>query len=365
MSGNGYTTTMSAAGVAETIGAARRVVVTTHAKPDGDAVGSVLACVRLVQRLGGGREAEGWFAGPFPSWLGTVAGATPIRKLGESTASVGRPWDDADLVLVVDTGSWSQVEPVKAWLSARVDRTLIIDHHLHGSPDLAERRLIETGAASCTQVIAGVVDAALGLGGGGGRGGGAMPADIAEALYLGLATDTGWFRFSNTGAATLRAAARMLEAGVDAPRLYEMIEQQQAAARPRLLGAALSSLRWYGGGRVGVMSLTQRDVQAAGGQSEDVGGFAEPALSVQGAQVVVTLTEMTKPGEAKPLTKASLRSKPGPGAVDVAAVSATLGGGGHARAAGIKLAMEIGAAQAAVLRALGVDEREIAAGGRA
>ena len=138
MSGNGYTTTMSAAGVAETIGAARRVVVTTHAKPDGDAVGSVLACVRLVQRLGGGREAEGWFAGPFPSWLGTVAGATPIRKLGESTASVGRPWDDADLVLVVDTGSWSQVEPVKAWLSARVDRTLIIDHHLHGSPDLAE-----------------------------------------------------------------------------------------------------------------------------------------------------------------------------------------------------------------------------------
>lgn len=350
-----YTSTLSPAEAGAIIRAARRVVVTTHAKPDGDAVGSVLACVRLLQHLRtqgrGSGEGEGWFAGPFPAWLGTLSGPTPIRKLGDATSIAGTPWDDADLVLIVDTGAWTQVEPLKPWLASRTDRTLIIDHHLHGSVDLAARRLVTTSAASCTQVLGDVVDAALGL-----APEQEVPLDIAEALYLGLATDTGWFRFSNTGAATLRLAARLLASGVDAPRLYEAIEQQQSPARPRLLGAALSSLRWYARSTIGVMSLTQADIHAAGGQGEDVGGFAEPALSVLGVRVVVTLTEMTRPGDPTPLTKASLRSKPGAGAVDVAAVSATLGGGGHARAAGIKLHMPLDQARSAVLHALGVSE---------
>lgn len=342
-----YTSTAAAPDIAERLRAARFAVVLTHAKPDGDAAGSVLAAVRILERLGA--EAEGWFVGPFPAWLPALAAESVIRKFGDQPAVIDPSWPEPDLIVIVDTGSHQQLDQFRHWLAPRAARCVIIDHHLHGNAEIAPLRLIDTRAASCTQVLASVADAALGV-----SPTDPLPIGIAEPLYFGLATDTGWFRFSNVTADTLRLGARLLECGVDAPRLYEWSEQQQAPARPRLLGVALAGLEWYAQNTIAVMTLTQAQIAGVGGQGEDVGGFADPALAVRGVRVVVTLTEMSKPGDAKPLTKASLRSKPGERAVDVAAVCATLGGGGHARAAGVKLNMPLAEARAAVLRALGV-----------
>jgi phosphoesterase RecJ-like protein len=179
-----------------------------------------------------------------------------------------------------------------------------------------------------------------------------LPRDVATPLFLGLATDTGWFRFSNVRQQTLALAARLIGAGVDHASLYEMIEQQNTAARMRLLARALSSLELHKHASIALMSLTQADFKEAGADSEDTGGFADGPMSVVGVQVVVTLTEMTKPGDPNPLTKASLRSKPGPHAIDVAAVCNKLGGGGHARAAGVKLKLPLASAREVVLKAL-------------
>lgn len=345
--------TTDAAGIAQHLKSASRVVITTHAKPDGDAVGSAVALARAV--MARGAMAEVWFAGPFPAWLGEACVSTPTVRLNADSpapvtfsTSLGEP----DAVVVVDTGSWVQVEHMRAWLAARFDRSCVIDHHLHGDAALAPLRFVRPYAAATTELIAEVADALLGL-----SPSDPIPAAIAPPLYLGLATDTGWFRFSNTTPTTLRLAARLMDSGVDAPTLYQMVEQRDSQARPKLLGRALSSLSYHplpSGGLVGLMTLTQSDLAACGGGSEDTGGFTDPVMAVSEVKVAAVLTGMSHPGEAQPLTKVSLRSKPGTGEIDVAAVAAALRGGGHARAAGVKLSMDLPTARATILHALGI-----------
>jgi phosphoesterase RecJ-like protein len=347
------TSTVDAEGIARQLKSATRVVITTHAKPDGDAVGSALALARAI--MARGAVAEAWFAGPFPDWLGEVCGTTPTVRLNADTpvpvtfvTALGEP----DAVVVVDTGSWIQVEHLRAWLAARYERSCVIDHHVHGDADLSPHRYVQTQAAATTELVTAVIEALLDL-----RPTDPIPPAMAPPLYLGLATDTGWFRFSNTTPTTLRLAARLMDSGVDAPRLYQMVEQRDSRARPKLLGRALSSLEYHplpSGGLVGIMTLTQTDLASCGGGSEDTGRFSEPVMAVSEVKVVAVLTEMSHPGEAQPLTKISLRSKPGMDAIDVAAVAAALRGGGHARAAGVKLGMDLARARATILDALGV-----------
>lgn len=328
--------------VASFIRAAPSLVVLTHAKPDGDALGSVLTVVRAAQSVG--VRAEGWLVGPVPHWTDHFALQTPVRKLS-TLAEV--PPDEPDAVVIVDTGSFSQLAPLDAWVRTRHAKAAIVDHHLHGDASAADVRLVTTHSASCTEALAPVIDALLGL-----AGNAPIPREIAAPMYLGLATDTGWLRYSNTTPATLRLAARLIESGVDHAGVYEVVEQQAKPVRPVLLGLALSSLVMHHVGEFGFMTITDEQLRKLGAVGEDTGGFAEPVLAVRGVRVVSTFTQMPTQPSGRDLTKVSIRSKPGPHAIDVAAVAATLGGGGHARAAGIKLELPVDQAQSAVLAAL-------------
>jgi len=328
------------------------VVITTHAKPDGDAAGSSLALARAL--IHKGIPAEVWHVGPFQGWLKTIAGDTPTRRISHETPaaslSSALPSDASNeprAIVVTDTGSWVQLETLTPWLKPRTQRVMVIDHHLQGDADLSPRRLIDTAAASATQVLSPVIDALLGL-----CADQPLPEPIARMLYLGLATDTGWFKFSNTSAAAMRLAARMLDSGVDHAGLYQFIDQQDPPVRPKLMGRALSSLRYFDQNTIAFMALTDSDLRELSAGQEDTGGFADPAMSVTSVRVVAVFTDATRAGDDQRTTKVSLRSKPGPGAIDVAAVCAGLGGGGHARAAGVKLKMDIAPAQEAVLQAV-------------
>lgn len=339
--------------VAATMRKARSVVVTTHAKPDGDAIGSALAVARSLRH--GGADVAVWLTGPLPRWTREMCDRTPEREFQPGrplTPADGQVWEnpDPDLAVVVDTGSWNQVAELRPWLEGRAERTIIMDHHLHGDAPMASRRIVDSTSASCTQVVAPVCAALMGASSAAG-----LPADVAEPLYLGLATDTGWFRYSSVTPATLRLAADLVEAGVNHTRLYRVIEQQDNAARWRLLGRALSSLVLHdigGAGRIATMRLTLGDFRQTGADQNDMSGFADMVLTVASVEVSVVLSESpVAPGEP-PLTKFSLRSKPGPGAVDVNAVAKKLGGGGHARAAGAKMRAGLDDAQRALLEAL-------------
>lgn len=359
-----WTTTASADELAHAWRTSRRVVVLTHAKPDGDAIGSSLAVARTVRLCGG--SAESWFVGPMPRWAREIAGASVVRTLapGESHASITNGQPEPDLIVVVDTGTWSQLGEWRSYLSDRRDRVVVVDHHVHGDIEVSSRRHLRIGSASCTEILADVCVRALGCGERGAGGGGTasasdLPREVAEPLFLGLATDTGWFRFSSVTPTTLRLAGDLLDAGVNHTDLYRIVEQQDALSRYRLMARALASLQTYslsGGGQVAILCLREDDFVAAGADRTDTGGFSDVLLHVSEVRAAGLLIEQPRDNGAHgSIVKASFRSKPGPNAIDVAAAMAQLGGGGHVRAAGAKVDGTLGTVLPRVLHVLGVE----------
>ncbi len=324
-----------------------RVAILTHAKPDGDAVGSTLALARALTRAG--LSATPWYIGPMPRWFESIRAGTPASIYDHATDRTPEAGPEPDAIVVADTGSWMQIEDLGPWVKTPACRakTLIIDHHLSGDAEMSDARVLVPTAAAAAEIMAEVCCRVLKV-----TDPAALPLEVAEPLYLGLATDTGWFRFSNTSPQTLRLAASLREAGVDAPRLVQLVEQQDRPSRLRLLARALSSLELLAGDRVALMSLTRRDFEDAHGDAEDTTGFASDVLSVAAVQVGILLTETAPKVGKPPVTKASLRSKPGPNAIDVAALTRALGGGGHARAAGVKLNLPLPEAKAALVAAV-------------
>lgn len=320
---------------------AQRVVVVTHSKPDGDAAGSVLGLVRTLRLRG--VEAEGWFVGPLPGWMPQIVRGTqarvfsPSRPMEPADGSAFDPKPEPDVIAVLDTGSWSQLSELRPWLEPRASRAVLIDHHLHGDPGTAARRLVDPRAAATTQLVAPVCVGVLG-GGDASR----LPVDVAEPLYLGLATDTGWFRHSNVTAAAMRLASELLGAGVSHTDLYELIEQQGTAARLRLMSRALAGLRLERDGTLAVMVLRRADFTATGADRSDTTGFIDLPMGIGSVRVSALVTEERPEEEnGSPVTKISLRSKPGEGSVDVNELARKLGGGGHARAAGAKVNLPV------------------------
>lgn len=339
--------------IAQRLRAARKVVVLTHLKPDGDAVGSTAAVVRALNTPGPWltpNRAEAWYSGPMPPWFRDVIADTPHRVLPAS----GPPADvHPEAVLILDTGSWSQLEPVREWLPSRRAITSVIDHHVQGDPDVASQRHIDTASAAACQPAAELCRLLLGA-----PSLANLPKAVADTLYLGLATDTGWFRHSNVNHRVMETAGQLLDAGADNVRLYQIVEQRESLARLKLLARALASLELHEGGRVAVLSLTREDFDLTGAQAGESGGFVDFGQSIDGVQVTCLLTEAA-PGEyagAQPggtLTKISLRSKSTPPRVDVNAIARHFGGGGHVQAAGARSPGSISAVKGEVVKLLG------------
>lgn len=323
--------TTDAAGIAARLSAARRAVVVTHGKPDGDAVGSTLAVARALALKGA--WAEVWYIGPAALWAEALVGKTPARVFTPAKPAAGPKPDDFDTLVCVDTGTWSQLAEFKEWMPAFSARAVLIDHHLHGDPDVAAMRLVETRAASCTQVLAPVLCGLLGR-----DSAAELPPEVAEPLYLGLATDTGWFRYSNVTRDTMTLGGELLAAGVDHTMLYRVIEQQDQPGRWKLLGRSLSSLEIHGNGRFAVQTLRARDFVECGATRNDTTGFADMVQAIATVQASVLITEGDDNGSSSgPVSKISMRTKPGPDAIDANRLLSSLGGGGHARAAGAKV----------------------------
>ncbi len=343
-----WETNATLAEVANRIARASSIVVLTHVKPDGDAVGSSLALVRAIAQSrrttpsGVACPAEAWFTGPMPMWFGSIHRDTKARPLGPDQSI---PPLDPDLVVIVDTGSWSQLDRFADWVKPKQEKTIVIDHHRQGDPDVSALRVVDTSAASATELIAELACLLLKC---------ASPAEldesIAEPLYMGLATDTGWFKHSNVTPRVFRLAADLLEAGVKHEELFLNIESRDRPARLRLMARSLSTIDFALGGTVAIQCLQQSDFEETGAAPQDIGGFVDLARSIEQVRVSVLLTEMHTPDGM--LTKVSMRSKGGPNMVDVNIVANTFGGGGHAQAAGARIALPIAEAKAKIIEAL-------------
>ena len=335
---NEYRSNATVEQVAERISSARRVLLTTHTKPDGDALGSALALWRALEAKD--IDADVFLMGPLEPRLRDIAGDTPYQLADHKP-----PAGDYDLVIVLDTGSWTQLEPIADWLRQRYDQIVGIDHHVKGD-DVASMRLIDTTAASTTQILVPLLEAMgceLTTG----------PGGVAEAIFVGLATDTGWFRYSSADARAYRLAARLLELGVDKTRLYQTIEETFRPQRLALQARALASLQLVLDGAVAIMSLRPNDFREAGGSVQDISELVNTPMTVRTIRVSILLAET-----APKRTKLSFRSKPDmPGltcraGVDVNLLAQQFGGGGHKHAAGAGVNMDADEARAALIEAL-------------
>jgi len=324
----GYHTNTTVEDLARELRAARSVLVTTHQKPDGDALGSVLAVVRACQAVG--VPAEGWVVDPCEGNLRSFEGSSCVVHVHPRKPE--QPRGDYDLVVVVDTGAWTQLEVIAPWLRERHAQVIGFDHHARGD-FVAARRVVDVGCGSCTALLARLVDAmGVSLAAGAderGRG------SIAEALYMGLATDTGWFRFPNARAAEFALAARLLEAGVDKDAMYQQIEQSSRAERVELQACALSSLEMLSAGRVALMRLRAADFAETGAMLEETAGIVNIPMEIAAVRASILVVEDAQAG----IIKLSFRSKPADDSgsfIDVNELAARFGGGGHVHAAGAK-----------------------------
>ncbi len=346
-----YSGNASAAEIADAIKQASqrgRIIIVTHLKPDGDAAGSALGLARAINSLPGNRGVTLWHGGPVPAWMADLHGQTPFELVDRARWEPGGGVDPVGVALtvIVDTGSWNQLEHVQRWIDERAASSVIIDHHRQGEARLALRRYIDTSAAAACQMVAHVVASLLGVGLN------RLPVDVATPLYLGLATDTGWFRHSNVNGDVMRLAADLIESGANPSGLYQLVEQQDRLPRLKLLARAMDSLEIVNDGTIGVMTLTKRDFASTGATLNDSGGFVDFPALIASVRVVALLTETDDFTTRQSMTKISMRSKSGKNAVDVNAVAGKFGGGGHFAAAGGRTTLALAEAKQAVIVAI-------------
>lgn len=346
-----WTSTIDAQGIAKWINEQKSLLLLTHAKPDGDALGSTIAIARAINlargTTGAVSAAECWYAAPMPEWSKTIIGNTKARTIEDDQPIPGA--FDPEGIIITDTGTWSQLAPFAEFLKPRLDRTTIIDHHLQGDGEIATRRLLDTSAAAVVQPAAEICCHLLGL-----DDPSQLPTDIATALYVGLATDTGWFKHSNVDGRVMRLAGQLLDAGVNHTSLFAMLYQRDRATRFKLMARALESMQLIHDKHAAIMTLSLQDFKDTNAAPGESGGFVDLPQSVASIRVVAILTEQKDSDGV--FTKVSLRSKPdewdGKPPVDVNQVCNTLGGGGHARAAGCKIRLPLEQATLKLIEAL-------------
>jgi phosphoesterase RecJ-like protein len=296
----------------------RKVLVTTHVRPDGDALGTAAAMVLGLRQKG--ITAEVLLLSHLPRKYAFVFNDNAIPFHDAETAwPADLSLDDYDCLCVVDTGTWSQLPGLRERALAYKKPKLVIDHHLT-QEDWADHKLVVTEAAAAGEIVAEILESWEVR----------IDSALATVLYVAIASDTGWFQFSNTRPFTMRLAATLIEAGVDTDRLYQLLYQNERKQRVALQARALASMELLKDDRLAVMRISKADFAATGASVPDTENLINLPLQIATVEVSILMTEPIDFGPVR----VSLRSK---GQVDVAKFAEQFGGGGHARASGLKL----------------------------
>jgi phosphoesterase RecJ-like protein len=305
--------------VIEDLRAADKLLLTTHENPDGDALGSLLAMHWILEQLG---KDAAMFMSPdeFPlPW--EYREWTFEGLVGEPPADV-----DERTVVFLDCGNIDRM-PVD-FLQRSGVHILNIDHH-HDNTRFGTVNLVDP-EASCTAEIVWRLAKELGA---------QITSPIADALYVGLVTDTGRFMYENTSAEAHRMAAELIEAGVEPHRVYRRLFEDLPFSRLQLLQRALASLERHDDGALTVAHLTKPDYEATGALETDSEGIVDHLRAVEGTTVAVLVRELLA-DDRKGKRKVSLRATDG--RVDVSQIARELGGGGHPQAAGFTTSLPYG-----------------------
>ena len=310
--------------VAETVSAWRYPLLLTHVKPDGDALGSLTAMRSFLRSQGA--EPLALLFDPIPDRYAVFHrfDPMPVWKSDATESDLTK----VDGIIVLDTCTYSQLHPIGAWLHAVELPKVALDHHVTRD-DLADHYVIDESAAAACLILydwARAVDWPL-------------SRDAVEAMFIGIAMDTGWFRHSNTDERVLAASADLVSRGATAHELHEQMFHRESPARIRLLGVALGTMELLAEERLAVMTLSADAIKKVGATPADTEDIVNEPLRIGSTVVSILIVE-----HEKEMVRVSFRSKPplGPDTttsdIDVASLAQSFGGGGHKRAAGARVA---------------------------
>jgi phosphoesterase RecJ-like protein len=314
-------------------------VISSHINPDGDAIGSELGLARFLRQLG--KRVVVMNSTDTPDVLRFLDPDEEICVYGEPGAR--QTLEGIDAAIIVDVNNWEHLGHIGRPLQAMSIPRACIDHHQGTVEGFAETTVADTSAAAVGLLILELIRDMKGD----------LTPDIAEALYAAIITDTGTFRFSNTDARVLRAAAELTEAGITPFEMHRRVFGSKSWGAGRLLGPVLSTLESVGGGKLATIYATLEMVNNAGANYDDTDGFVDLVRAIQGVELVAFFKETTE-GDIK----VSLRSN---GTVDANAIAKRFGGGGHTMASGMRLPGPMERAIGDVVRACSpMDEFSIA-----
>ncbi len=305
----------------------QRFLLTTHIRPDGDALGSSLAMAEALRSLG--KDVRLVVASHVASRYHFL---DPERCV-ELFEPPGEAYRGTDLAMVLDTSAWGQLGNFAPFFRDLLAAKVVIDHH-QTQDDLGAVRFVDATVEATGRLVFDAI-AVLGV---------PLTASMASALFVALAMDTGWFRHSNTNAATYALISRLVEAGARPDALYEQLFEQNTLGRLKLMGLVLDRLETTCDGQVAHTELLRTDYEATGSLPADSEDMVNFTRSLSGVEVGLFFMEQPRGG-----IKVSFRSR---ARVDVARIAEHFGGGGHRLAAGATVTGTLVEARARILDAV-------------
>jgi phosphoesterase RecJ-like protein len=299
--------------IVEAVRARRRFVLSSHARPDGDSIGSQLAMAYALRAIG--KEARVVNVDPAPPPIMAFPGVPQIEITSRADG-------DFDAAIIMECGDLARTGV------AGLDRYFVIniDHH-PGNTAYGRINWFDATAAACGEMVFDLVRAL----------GAPLSLEIATHIYLAILTDTGSFHYSSISPRTFDICRQTIEAGVDPVLVARNVYDSNNMGRLKLFGSVLSAMQIDGTGRIAIVYLDHEMARAAGGTYEDTEGLINLPLTVKEIQAVVFFKQIE--GDQY---RVSMRSK---GEIDIGAVAKQFGGGGHKNAAGCTVTGAIDALQ--------------------
>jgi phosphoesterase RecJ-like protein len=295
----------------------RRVALSTHLNADGDGCGSESALARMLAAHG--MKPRVVNPTPWPEMFDFLLG----NEFENLTSRGAKALRDIDLLIVLDISDVKRLGHLTDAVRALTVPKLVIDHHVASDDPAGPLGVSDTSACATAELV---YDVAVVMGW-------EITAEIARALYTGMLTDTGGFRFSNTSPRCLAVASQLLALGVDPEDMYTRIYASAPAGRIRLMADVLSTLQVDDAHGLTWLTMHAESLEKYAVKAEDLDGIVEHARSIAGTRMALFFRDL---GHGK--VKISFRSI---GGTDVNAFAREFGGGGHAKAAGALVAGEL------------------------
>lgn len=296
--------------IAERLKRAKKALVVGHVRPDGDAIGSAAGLALILRELG--VEAEACIPDRIPRHYRAIPGTSFVKRVEELRER------EFDTVVVIDSSDISRVgKAVSLFPKPRPD--VVIDHHITNS-GFGELNFCDPSAAATCLIIHELGKHLLPKG---------YTREIAELLLLGIATDTGFFRYADVDERVFAAAAELSRYGARIRPIAEALLENRTLNTVRLLSEMFRTLVLEEEGEIAYAYLSEGAFRRCGCEEDEAEGFISEIMSLRSVEVGALLIEWPK-GEIH----VSLRSK---GRVNVSEIALAFGGGGHPRAAGCTL----------------------------